>query len=181
MKLPSMMTHPVTRLLTGFFLAGLIWEGCAMAPVKMTIKDTGQQFSVDTILSAQTRTAVSYEDLLDDLEQVRIVYVGETHTNAAHHAIQARLIESLHARHPDLSVGMEMFDHRYDPILAEWPAGQLDRETFIRKTHWYVRRAGWGFDFDRYAPVFETVRYNDIRLVGLNVPGWIPSNMSRSR
>ncbi|MBL0713704.1 MAG: ChaN family lipoprotein, partial [Desulfosarcina sp.] len=31
-----------------------------------------------------------------------------------------------------------------------------------------------------YAPVFETVRDNDIRLVGLNVPGWIPSKISRS-
>ena len=75
---------------------------------------------------------------------------------------------------------MEMFDHRYDPVLAQWSAGELDRETFIQKTHWYVRRAGWGFNFDLYAPVFETIRDNHIRLVGLNVPGWIPSKISKS-
>jgi uncharacterized iron-regulated protein len=74
---------------------------------------------------------------------------------------------------------MEMFDHRYDPVLARWSAGDLDREAFIQQTHWYVSRAGWGFDFDLYAPIFETVRENRIRLVGLNVPGWIPSKISR--
>ncbi len=109
-----------------------------------------------------------------------MVFVGEVHDNGAHHQIQARLVQALHARHPNLSVGMEMFDHRYDPVLAQWSAGELDREAFIQKTHWYVRRAGWGFDFDLYAPIFETVRDNNIRLVGLNVPGWIPSKISKS-
>jgi uncharacterized iron-regulated protein len=148
--------------------------------VNLTIKDTDRKFAVDTIIATQTRSAVSFEELLTDLEQVDVVFVGEVHDNAAHHEIQARLVQALHARHSNLSVGMEMFDHRYDPVLAQWSAGELDRETFIQKTHWYVRRAGWGFDFDLYAPVFETIRDNHIRLVGLNVPGWIPSKISKS-
>jgi uncharacterized iron-regulated protein len=171
------------KLLVGLVLVALIWEGCAVAPVtpvNLTIKDTDRKFAVDTIVATQTRSAVSFEELLTDLEQVRVVFVGEVHDNAAHHEIQARLVQALHARHPDLAVGMEMFDHRYDPVLAQWRAGELDRETFIQKTHWYVRRAGWGFDFDLYAPIFETVRDNHIRLVGLNVPGWIPSKISKS-
>lgn len=183
MKLPPLLFAPVTRLLVGLILAGLIWEGCAMmpeTPVNLTIKDTDLQFPAGTILSTQTRRGVTYEEMLADLERVQVVFVGETHTSAVHHAIQARLVEALHARHPDLAVGMEMFDHRYDPVLAQWTAGELDREAFIQKTHWYVRRAGWGFDFDLYAPIFDTVRDNNLRLVGLNVPGWIPSKISKS-
>ena len=183
MNLPPLMSAPVAKMLIGIVLAALIWEGCAMAPVtpvNLTIKDSDQQFAVDTIIATQTRSAVSFEEMLVDLEQVSVVFVGEVHVNAAHHDVQARLVRSLHARHPNLAVGMEMFDHRYDPILAQWSAGDLDREAFIQKTHWYVRRAGWGFDFDLYAPIFETVRDNNIRLVGLNVPGWIPSKISKS-
>ena len=161
-------------------LAGLVWKGCAVAPVNLTVKDSDQQFAVDTIISTQSRQAVSYEEMLADLGQAQVVFVGEVHTNAAHHDIQARLVQALHARHSNLAVGMEMFDHRYDPVLAQWTAGELDREAFIHKTHWYVRRAGWGFNFDLYAPIFDTIRENRIRLVGLNVPGWIPSKISKS-
>ena len=183
MNLPPLMPPPVAKMLIGVVLVALIWEGCAVAPVtpvNLTIKDTDRKFAVDTIIATQTRSTVSFEELLTDLEQVGVVFVGEVHDNGAHHQIQARLVQALHARHPNLSVGMEMFDHRYDPVLAQWRAGELDREAFIQKTHWYVRRAGWGFDFDLYAPIFETVRDNHIRLVGLNVPGWIPSKISKS-
>ena len=182
MNLPPLMSPPVVKLLVGVVLAALIWEGCAMAPetpVNLTIKDTDRQFAVDTIIATQTRSAISFEEMLADLAQVRVVFVGEVHDNAVHHEIQARIVQALHAQHPDLSVGMEMFDHRYDPILAQWRAGELDREAFIQKTHWYVRRAGWGFDFDLYAPIFDTIRDHNIRLVGLNVPGWIPSKISK--
>lgn len=183
MKLSPLMLGPVTRMLVGLILAGLLWEGCAMmpeTPSSLTVKDTDRQFPAGTILSTQTRRAVTFEEMLADLAQVQVVFVGERHDNAAHHEIQARLVNALHAKHPNLSVGMEMFDHRYDPVLAQWTAGELDREAFIQKTHWYVFRAGWGFDFDLYAPIFETVQANNIRLVGLNVPGWIPSKISKS-
>ena len=179
MNMPRLKLVPLVKLMMGFMLAGLLWEGCAVTPANLTIRDSDQHFAADTIISTQTRSAVSYEEMLADLRQVQVVFVGETHTNAVHHAIQARIVQSLHASHPDLTVGMEMFDHRYDPILARWAAGELDRQDFIQKTHWYVRRAGWGFDFDLYAPIFETVRDNNIRLVGLNVPGWIPSKISK--
>ncbi len=179
MRLPTLTSINTLKMLAMMLIAGLVGEGCAVTPVNLTIKDSDQQFAVDTILSTTTREPVSYDEMLADLAQVQVVFVGEVHTNAAHHDIQARIIQALQDRHSDLSVGMEMFDHRYDPVLAQWAAGELDREAFIQKTHWYVRRAGWGFDFELYAPIFETIRENRIRLVGLNVPGWIPSKISR--
>jgi uncharacterized iron-regulated protein len=132
---------------------------------------------VGTIVAARTGQPITFEGLLEDLTKVRVIYVGETHTNHEHHLIQTRVIESLYKEHPDLSVGMEMFDHRYDPVLALWSAGALNREVFIEKTHWYARCAGWGFPFDLYAPIFEAIKTHSIRLVGLNVPFWIPSEI----
>ncbi len=182
MKLPRLMMTPVVRLLVGLALAGLAWEGCAVTPeppLNLSIRDTNQQFAVDTIISTRDRTTVSFDEMLADLGQVRVVFVGEVHDHPVHHEIQARLVRALHDIHPGLAVGMEMFDHRYDPVLAQWAAGELEREDLIQKTHWYVRCAGWGFDFDLYAPIFEAIRDNHIRLVGLNVPGGISSKISK--
>jgi len=160
------------------FLILFLLVGCATMPRQLTVKDTGEAFPVDTIIAARTGQPVAFDALLEDLAGVRVVYVGETHTNREHHRIQARIIEALYDRHADLSVGMEMFDHRYDPVLAQWSAGSLDREAFIEKTHWYVRQAGWGYPFDLYAPIFETIQSKGIRLVGLNIPFWIQSKIS---
>ena len=149
-------------------------------PNKLTVKSTGESFYVDTIISAPVSRPVSFEAMLEDLVNARVVYVGETHTNSHHHFIQKRLIEALAEQHPELSVGMEMFDHRYDPVLAQWSAGTLDRDVLIQKSHWYVRGSGWGFDFDLYAPIFDTIQAKGLRLVGLNVPFWIPPKISAS-
>jgi uncharacterized iron-regulated protein len=158
----------------------LVLAGCTSMPKSITVMTTGDAYPADTILSAQSGEPVTFEALLEDLAGVQVIYVGETHTNAAHHQIQARIIEALHERHADLAVGMEMFDHRYDPVLEQWRTGALDRAAFIEKTHWYVRQAGWGFNFDLYAPIFETLQSRRIRLVGLNVPFWIPPKISAS-
>ena len=187
MQLPSPMLNPVVILLAVILLAGPTWKGCAVTPesptpeppLYLSIRDTSQQFAVDSIISTHDRTTVSFEEMLADLGQVRVVFVGEIHDHPVHHEIQARLVQTLHAMHPRLAVGMEMFDHRYDPVLAQWTAGELEREALIQKTHWYVRCAGWGFDFDLYAPIFTTIRDNNIRLVGLNVPGGISSKISK--
>ena len=146
-------------------------------PKQLTVKSTGDTFPVGTIVEARTGEPITYERLLQDLAGVRVIYVGETHTNREHHLIQTRLIDALHEKHPDLSVGMEMFDHRYDAVLAQWSAGELNREAFIEKSHWYARCAGWGFTFDLYAPIFDAIKAEGIRLVGLNVPFWIPSEI----
>jgi len=170
-------SHLITAGLIFFFLASCSTMPKQM-PNKLTIKNTGETFHVDTIISARTGQPVTFEAMLEDLAAVRVIYVGETHTNRHHHLIQKRLIEALAEQHPDLTVGMEMFDYRYDPVLAEWSAGELDRKAFIEKTHWYVRQSGWGYNFELYAPIFEIIQAKGLRLVGLNVPGWIPAKIS---
>ena len=170
---------PTARIATAIspalFLLMLI--NCTTMPKQLTVKSTGDTFPVGTIVEARTGEPITYERLLQDLAGVRVIYVGETHTNREHHLIQTRLIDALHEKHPDLSVGMEMFDHRYDAVLAQWSAGELNREAFIEKSHWYARCAGWGFTFDLYAPIFDAIKAEGIRLVGLNVPFWIPSEI----
>jgi len=163
-------------LVAGIFI--MTMHSCTSMPKQLTITTTGESFPVDSILSARSGRPVTFDALVNDLAGVQVVYLGEIHTNAGHHLVQARLIEALYQRHSSLSVGMEMFDHRYDAVLSQWSDGDLDRDTFIQKTHWKVRRSGWGYPFELYAPIFKTIQDNNIRLVGLNVPGWIPSKIS---
>jgi uncharacterized iron-regulated protein len=162
------------RRLGVFCLAGLaIWVmgGCAMP-----LKSKGDQPPAPApgdgiIISGRTGATVSWDEMTADLQTVRVVYVGEKHNLAAHHAVQLRVIRALHANDSRLAVGMEMFDRSYQAALDQWSAGSLDEDAFLRRTHWY---ANWRFDFALYRDILQYVKPAHLRLVALNLPFNIP-------
>ena len=102
-------------------------------------------------------------------EKPRVVFAGEEHPNAAHHALQLELIKAVDALDdaPTL-VGLEMCYREHQPALDDFVFG-ADRSlaTLARRTAWDKT---WGFDLALYAPIFEHARAAGIRLCGLNVP-----------
>jgi len=159
----------------GFLWVGLItiiilW-GCAVAPGKLNIKDTADAFEAGTIIFTQKAAAVSFAELLEDIETSRVIYVGEMHTNQDHHRIQKEVIQALFQKYPNLAVGMEMFDHSYQDVLDQWSAGKLEKKEFLRKVHWY---ANWRYNFSLYEDILEFIKEHRLRLVGLNIPNHIP-------
>ena len=66
---------------------------------------------------------VPQDVMLDDLSTVRIVYVGEIHTIARHHELQAEILRGLRDRKLNLALGMEMFltgDPANPGPMADW-------------------------------------------------------------
>ena len=166
------------RLNSRFMLIALIcliW-GCAVAPKTLHIKDLSTSFEEGTIISGKTGKPVTFEELLTDLNGRRVIYVGENHWQMTHHEIQLKIVKSVFDQYPSMAVGMEMFDHSYQPILDQWSDGQLDQKSFLEKIHWSYN---WNFDFDLYSDILNFVKENQIRLVGLNIPPHIQRKIAR--
>ncbi len=154
----------------GLFLTFFVW-GCSVTPRKMPkVEDSSKTFAENTIISSKSGKPLAIEDVFRDLTQCQIIYAGEQHTNKAHHEIQLQIIQAAYAADPNLAVGMEMFDFTYQDVLDQWTAGSLDEATFLRKTHWY---ANWRSDFGLYRDILNYIRDNNIRLVALNIPGYV--------
>ena len=153
---------------------GFVW-GCAVAPKRLFIKDLSRFYDGGIIISTKTGEAVSFDDLISDLSGTRVIYVGEQHRDSEHHKIQLEVIKAVYKTHPNMTVGMEMFDQTYQPILDLWSAGKLDQEAFLKKVHWY---ANWKYDFELYKDILEFIKQEQIRLVGLNVPFHIPPKIA---
>lgn len=175
--------HVSLRIKQSFFrnvimLIGMvaIMTGCASAPQKMQliVKDSDNRYDEGMIVETQSGRSVSFDELMADLSSVRVVYVGETHTDPAHHQVQLRIIKALAARAADLAVGMEMFDYTYQDVLDLWSSGLVDRQQFLEKTQWY---ANWRYDFDLYKEILTFVQEQRLILVGLNIPFYIPSRI----
>ena len=161
------------RLYIGLAVISFLW-GCAGKSDTVLIKVTSKTVKPDTIISAKTGKAVTFDQLMADLSRHQIIFVGEEHTNPAHHAIQQKIIEAVFKNTHSMRVGMEMFDRSYQEVLDLWSAGVLDEETFLRKVHW---NANWRHDFALYRDILLFIKENRIKIVALNIPFHIPARI----
>ena len=132
-------------------------------------------YPVGTILSASTNAPVTLDALIADLASVSVVYVGETHTDPAHHRVQLTVIEHLLEKARPLSIGMEMFDRSYQSVLDAWSKGELDWKAFLRATHWY---ANWRYPGSLYADLLSVAKTRRIPVIALNIPFHIPPKIA---
>lgn len=146
-----------------------------MGPNKIKINGISQSFNQGMIISTHTGNAISYSDLIAELDRVQIVYVGEKHTDPFHHEIQRRIIKDIHTLNQNTIVGMEMFDKSYQNALDQWTNGELDQKAFSKQTHWY---ANWKMDYALYENILDYIKQNRIPLIGLNIPFHIPSKIA---
>ncbi len=115
----------------------------------------------------------SLEDILADLQQVQVIFVGEIHDQRGHHQAQLQIIQELHDAGVDLSIGLEMFRQDGQSDLDNWVEGLIDDADFsaIFSQHW-----GW---WHMYRDIFIYARDNRIPLVGLNISREIVNQVAR--
>ena len=145
-------------------------------PAVVRIKGISAGFEVGTIARTETGQVVSFAELIADLEGVRIVYVGERHSNEAHHDVQLRILKALHEKDSTLLVGMEMFVSSDQHALDQWSAGQLDEETFLKAVRWEEK---WKFAFSLYRAILGFIREESLKVVAVNVPRAIVEKVAR--
>jgi len=109
------------------------------------------------------------------------VLLGEGHTVACDHEVQARLLELLAGGERDWAVGLEMLGADKQSLLdavsrnARQLAGAPER--LAQELEW---EANWGYPFELYAPVFETALRHEMPLYALNIPRGLLKELRRT-
>jgi uncharacterized iron-regulated protein len=111
--------------------------------------------------------ASDLEGIIPKLADQRVVFVGESHDRFDHHLTQLEIIRRLHAIHPRMAIGMEMFQQPFQGVLDDYIAGRLSERELLRTTEYYQR---WRFDFRLYAPILRYAREQQLPVVALNLP-----------
>lgn len=108
--------------------------------------------------------ARTWDEALADLATARVVAMGEAHTDAGHHAIQAEALAALAARVP-LAIGLEMVAAEDQAVLDAFMSGATPENDF---SVWW--KANWGFVFSLYKPIFDAAKAAGVPAYGLNAP-----------
>jgi uncharacterized iron-regulated protein len=157
------------------WLAAALLSACTPKPAMLKIEGIETPMPAQTIVDTHTGRSISFDELIGQLAEVRVVYVGERHTDMAQHRIQLKIIQALVDRGRNIRVGMEMFDHTYQHVLDLWSAGDLTWENFLKRSHWY---ANWRYDDALYKDILVYIQQRHLKLIGLNIPFCIPPKIA---
>lgn len=107
---------------------------------------------------------LSYEAMLDDLAESRVIYLGERHTLERHHAIQERIVTDLTQRGVPLVLGLEQMEAFNQAALDRYYQGEIDFDELAKQTEWVKR---WS-NYEQYRPILEAARQAGAPVLALN-------------
>jgi uncharacterized iron-regulated protein len=149
-------------------------------PVAKQINQTqdGQRFTIDPAPSGiKIGNNLSFDEIMKQLAEPRVVYLGESHTRFEDHLLQIRMIRGMYHQDPQMAIGMEMFARSDQGVLDSYIIEQtIDEEEFLRRSGYMVK---WGFDYRFYQPIINFARLNRIPVIALNLDKEIVSKVYR--
>ena len=126
----------------------------------------------------KTSELSSFDKIINELNDSRVVYVGETHTSWDDHLLQLRIIEALYEKNHDLSIGMEMFPTASQPALDQYilSGENIDEKTFLKDSGYFNV---WRYDYRFFRDIINFAKRNKIPVIGLNLDKEIVSDVFR--
>ncbi len=116
---------------------------------------------------AVSATTPSQGAILQDLATARVVYLGETHGEAADHAAQLAIIQALHTPEQPWALGWEMFQRPFQSMLDLFSRGRLTPAELRAATEYDMR---WGHPWQGYEPILGFAQTEALPLLALNAP-----------
>lgn len=119
----------------------------------------------------------SLAETVAQIQDARVVLVGETHTRYDHHLVQLEVLKQLHQASPKLALGVEWFQQPFQSYLDAFIAGEITEEEMLHQTDYFER---WRYDYRLYRPIIEYALEHQIPIIALNASRELTMALSKS-
>src|SRR3989441_7475278 len=153
-----------------FRLASLALAGWLGACLGQTLpaEDNAQPFQEWQIVEVKADRPISFTDLLTDLANVDVIYIGEEHSHRSHIEAALRILQALIDRNQKPALGLEMFGWDGQVGLDRyWAEREMEPELFLQVAQW---KENWGGAYNDYAPLIDFARSHHLPVLALNPP-----------
>ncbi|WP_323751598.1 ChaN family lipoprotein [Marinobacter sp.] len=154
------MTATKHLLVIPVVLSLLALSGCALSP-----NTTRPATLYDSqLVDSQSRQVLSLEAVADAAMQADVVVIGEHHGHQASHLLQARLLQQLHSRNPNIVLTLEQFDLDRQTALNDYLAGITGETELVKDAK------AWDNYRGSYRPLIEYARHHQLPVLAANAP-----------
>src|SRR3954469_21295066 len=130
-------------------------------------KDKEAPVVLDGITDTRSGEVIAPAELPKRLAGVRLLLVGESHTDMDYHRCELRVVQELVRAGRPVFVGLEMYPYTEQRFLDSWVDGQLTEEQFLQTSRWYEN---WGYNWLYYRDIFLFARDHKLRIFAVNAP-----------
>ncbi|MGC1308352.1 MAG: ChaN family lipoprotein [Phormidesmis sp.] len=113
--------------------------------------------------------------VLQAIASQQVVYLAETHDDAADHAAQLAIVQAMNAEN-EIAIALEMFQRPFQPVLEAYLAGEITEAELVAQSEYETR---WGYDWELYAPIVRYAKVNGIPLIALNTPAEVTRKVAK--
>ena len=124
--------------------------------------DVSSVIDLPVVKPEKTRSLLQTMEQMDD---ARVILVGETHTRYDHHLVQLEILRHLYQVSPDLALGVEWFQQPFQQHLDDYIAGRISEKEMLHLTEYFSR---WRYNYRLYQPIMQFARENRIPVIALN-------------
>jgi len=117
---------------------------------------------------------ITLAEVLPDLKNASLIFVGELHDQKEHHELQLAVIRGLKEVGIPVAVGLEMFRAESQESLDRWVEGETSEREFKQ-----IYYDNWTSPWSLYQDIFLYARTQRIPMIGLNVPGEITRQVAQ--
>jgi aminopeptidase N len=144
---------------------------------KTSETDQGIQISLnEPVIGIQPQKTIKLDEIIRNISDKTIIYIGETHTNYEEHKVQLAVIMNLSEKGSKFGIGMEMFQKPFQNAIDNYISGNITEKEFLKKTEYFKR---WGYDYNLYREIIEFAKAKKIPVVALNLRSEIIDNVSK--
>ena len=119
---------------------------------------------------------VGFKQFINDIKNVRVIYLGELHTIKRHHIIQKRVVEALCRNRKGVILALEQMESMSQDVLDQYNRGRIDFDEMSSKTKWASR---WS-NFRDYREIIESVHKHNGVIVAVNARDEIIKKIART-
>ncbi len=130
-------------------------------------KDKTATLVLDGVTDTRSGEVITPAELPKRLAGVRLLLVGESHTDMDYHRCELRVVQELVRAGRPVFVGLEMYPYTEQRFLDSWVDGQLTEEQFLQTSRWYEN---WGYNWLYYRDIFLFARDHKLRIFAVNAP-----------
>ena len=131
-----------------------------------TDADMGFRVSLySPIMGIRPEKTLRIEEIIDEVIDIPVLYVGEGHTMYEDHKVQLKVIRALHERGKKFGIGMEMFQQPYQQSLDDYLSGVTTEKEFLKASEYFKR---WKYNYHLYREIIDYAKEKGIPVVALN-------------
>jgi uncharacterized iron-regulated protein len=119
----------------------------------------------------------SLPEVIRQVADKKIIYLGETHDRYSHHLVQLEIIQALHGMGKKVAIGMEMFQRPFQKALDDYLSGRIDERAFLKNSEYFKR---WNFDYNLYRPILRFARAEKVPVLALNIQREITEKVGKT-